>query len=115
MIAVNDFDNVGLLLKTHDLAEAIITFSYMPYKGCSSNFSNILPERVDVDNANTLLKGYRFVMTIERNELKILDKIIMSIWIELICLGIIRDDFDFEVIFDFHKIRKQVENFVKNI
>jgi thiamine kinase-like enzyme len=115
VIAVNDFDNVGLLLRVHDLAEAILTFSYISYQGCSSNFANVLPEKINFQMASAVLKGYTSVIKLENDEKRVLDRVAMSIWIELISLGIIREDFGFARLFDFNNIRKQVESFFKKL
>ena len=92
--AILDFDNCDMGPHLHDVAEMLITFSYMDYQNDSTNFS--APRRVGLDQntASLLLKSYRGVRPFTAAELRCLPFVCISTMIELCSLGLLRRDFD---------------------
>lgn len=112
VIAINDFDNVEYLPRIHDLAEGLLTFCYIHYKGNSSSYQDFLGSYCPT-KANIFLNSYLQYVKLSQVEIGLLNLFVKIIWIELICLGIIRDDYSFDKLTMFSFFCNEFDDFYK--
>lgn len=90
--AILDFDNCDVAQRLHDIAEAILTHCILRYRKDSTNFASIQLAGLDIGTISEFLNAYEQVTRLTSTERSCLPYIIQTIYIELMCLGMIRED-----------------------
>jgi Ser/Thr protein kinase RdoA (MazF antagonist) len=91
--AILDFDNAGIDARLHDIAECLLTHCVLHYRGNSTNFAPIIPDRVPLQGVRDILCMYEAISPLSSIEHACLPWTILAVFIELSCLGLIRGDF----------------------
>ncbi|MGH3721155.1 MAG: phosphotransferase [Pseudonocardiaceae bacterium] len=92
--AILDFDNCDVAQRLHDVAEAILTHCILRYRKDSTNFASIQVDGLDIRAISDFLNTYEGVAPLTSTERKCLPYVVQAIYIELTCLGMIRQDID---------------------
>ncbi|OKI02548.1 hypothetical protein A6A06_16155 [Streptomyces sp. CB02923] len=90
---VLDFDNCDVAARLHDVAEAVLTFCVLAYREDSTNFARTQPDAPDAAAISAFLSAYQAVSPLTGTEKKCLPWALGAVFVELTCLGFIRDDF----------------------
>ncbi|OIK08265.1 phosphotransferase [Bacillus sp. MUM 13] len=110
--SVYDFDNVCYDDPVHDIAEGLINFSMITFRPFSSRFSNI--NFTINDKAIDFLKGY-YHKELDKKHLACLPAIAALISIELIGLGLLRDDWNIDTANQFLLQVDEMKNNLNNV
>ncbi|HEX6343760.1 phosphotransferase [Umezawaea sp.] len=92
--AVVDFDNCDVQSRLHDVAEALLTFCVLGYAEDSTNFAAHQRSPVDRAAVRRFLDAYEEVAPLSPAERECLPHALGAVWVELTCLGLLRDDLD---------------------
>ena len=104
VIGIVDFDNCCVGRPEHDLAEAIVTFSYINYSRNSSRFGEP-DDSWKETNAQALLEGYSSRRDVNFEVLPALGETIL---LELFTLGVVRNDLPLHMAGDLIRFTKNV-------
>lgn len=92
--AIIDFDNACLDDPMHDVAEAVVRFAWMNYRGVSSAYGDV-PEVFRADQATAILDGYRVTADESLSRaLPFLPEVITAIAVELAAIGLLSAYYD---------------------
>ncbi|MCA9940878.1 MAG: phosphotransferase [Anaerolineales bacterium] len=116
--AVNDFDNCDHHPRVRDLAEAMLTFSDgVSYAGNTSNLRRPIATRYDREKARLFYHTYqahtRFPLS--DAEKRLVTGEMIFIWIELMCLGLVRGDFNYHDVFNSLSMGKSITTMTPQI
>lgn len=108
---VVDFDNCCVGRPEHDVAEALVTFSYVDYAGNSSGFREPT-DSWERENARALLEGYASSRDVN---VDCLPPIAESIALELFTVGLVRNDLPLEMAEDLISCSRNVREHVEDL
>jgi Ser/Thr protein kinase RdoA (MazF antagonist) len=97
IIATFDFENTSIDHPSHDIAEALLDFSFHKYKPYSTRFSD-LSAGIDLNKASALLSSYCKHTIFDNDYIcKNLPIFVSATFVELFSLGIVRGDYSFDL------------------
>lgn len=115
VLAVNDFDNSTYWFLVTDLAELIVTHCIINYIGPSSSFRAIEPEYFDITRAEKIIQTYIEHYPQNKDLINSLPQHIIMVLLEILCVGLLRWDFDIRsILWPLGKLPYVISSSMKN-
>lgn len=93
VLSINDFDNVELFPRVHDLAEFLVSASLIHYLGPMSNLRLPVFLRPTENIFNKVLAFYSRHLEISSEEIRLLAITSEIIWLEILLLAVLKEDY----------------------
>jgi Ser/Thr protein kinase RdoA (MazF antagonist) len=92
--AINDFDNASTGSLLQDLAECLLSSCGIYYYANTSRFNIPIQQGIDWERLKVMMRAYLSIYDQLLPDLDYLANAIILTWVELMCLGLIRGDFE---------------------
>ncbi len=96
VVGINDFDNVNYFPRIHDMAELLVTASIIHYLGPISNLRNPVFLKPKISVLEQIIDYYSRHFSLTDNEVKLFGVVSDIIWLELLLLAVLKDDYSLD-------------------
>lgn len=94
VVAINDFDNVKVLPRIHDMAEFLVSASLLNYLAPLTNLKLPISTTPDTRVSQYILQQYRERFVLSQHEINLLGTVTEIVWLWTLVLSVFKGDYN---------------------